>query len=587
MHLDVYKNPDLFHFTKLACENNSLPWHELEFYNVLHSECDIAICTGGDEYCYPSQPPKLAYINRFFHHRNIPTMLWGCSIEPSLLKNQDIIDDLNRYNAITVRESISFNAMKSAGIKNIRFSADPAFLLPTATVKLPKRFLPHNTVGINCSPLIISCEKKEGIIIENYINLIKWILTNTDMNIALIPHVVWDNNDDRAPAAFLAKTFKYSRRICVIDDCNCMELKGYISQLRFLVCARTHASIAAYSNAIPTLVVGYSVKSRGIAKDLFGSYENYILSAQNILHSDDLTKKFIELYKNEAYIKDTLQRVLPDYINTINVSTNLVDTLKGSNVHAPTILKITDKKKCCGCHACYNICPTHAIQMQDDEEGFLYPKINNNLCIKCGRCFNVCPITHYFPPKKTMPKAYAAYSNSSSNRKNSSSGGIFYHLAESIIREGGTVFGAQFTSKHKVIHTHISTLEDIPKLQASKYVQSDIQTSYRETELLLKKGQLVLFTGTPCQIYGLKSYLNKDYSNLYTQDFICHGVPSPLFFKHYLDMINTQKFNSPMQKINFRDKATGWYNYSFTVSNNMESFTNCYRDDLYMNGARI
>lgn len=581
MHIDLFKNPDLFHCTKLSCENNSRSWHDLEFYNVIHSDCDVAVCTGGDEYCYPSQPPKLAYINQFFQNRHIPTMLWGCSIEPSLLQNKDIISDLKSYNAITSRESISYHALKEAGIDNVEFSADPAFLLPSAPVKLPKRFLPHNTIGINCSPLVISRESEDGIILKNYIHLINWLLKNTKMNIALIPHVVWDDNDDRAPAAYLANVFRHSRRICMIDDCNCMELKGFISQLRFLICARTHASIAAYSNSIPTLVVGYSVKSRGIAQDLFGSYDNYVLASSEISQEDDLLNKFIWIYENEYKIKDILNTVLPKYLETIKVSTDLVNSLKSKSLHQPSVLNITDKKSCCGCHACHNICPVQAIQMESDEEGFLYPKINADICISCGKCADVCPITSYFPPADTMPKAYAAYSRDDTVRTNSSSGGIFYHLAEAVIKQNGYVFGAQFSSNYEVVHDSIHTINDICKLQTSKYVQSKIQTSYADAEALLKKDVPVLFTGTPCQIYGLKKYLNKDYPSLYTQDFICHGVPSPLFLQYYMKTVNL-KFDSPAEQINFHDKITGWYNFSFSASNSKEVFTNYYEDDLYM-----
>lgn len=190
-------------------------------------------------------------------------------------------EDIASYDLIIARESISFNLLKKYN-SNTYLIPDPAFQLERKEPDLPDLFKENNTVGINISPLIMKCETIRGITKTNYEELIEYIIKNTDMNIALIPHVVEKNNDDREVLKLLFKKYKKTKRICMIEDCNCMELKGYIEKCRFFIGARTHATIAAYSSCVPTLVVGYSVKAKGIAKDIFGEYENYVLSVQGL-----------------------------------------------------------------------------------------------------------------------------------------------------------------------------------------------------------------------------------------------------------------------------------------------------------------
>ena len=165
--------------------------------------------------------------------------------------------------------------------------------------------------------MIISYEKNKGMTLENYVNLMRYIIDNTNMNIALIPHVVWDDNDDRIPLQMLYDRFKETSRIVMIEDCNAEELKGYIARCRFMVVARTHASIAAYSTCVPTLVVGYSVKAKGIAKDIFGTYENYVISVQSLSNKEDLTKSFCWLKENEQKLKCHLTGFMPEYCQQV------------------------------------------------------------------------------------------------------------------------------------------------------------------------------------------------------------------------------------------------------------------------------
>lgn len=162
--------------------------------------------------------------------------------------------------------------------------------------------------------MVMNNETIVGITIENYIELIKYILENTDMNIALIPHVIWeDNNDDRKPSKFLYDKFKDTNRVVLIEDDNCEVLKGYISRCRFFIGARTHSTIAAYSTCVPTLVIGYSIKAKGIAKDIFGTYKNYVLPVQSLSNKDDLINAFEWMKDNENGIRNNLNKFIPGY----------------------------------------------------------------------------------------------------------------------------------------------------------------------------------------------------------------------------------------------------------------------------------
>lgn len=239
--------------------------------------------------------------------------------------------------------------------------------------------------------------------------------------------------------------------------------------------------------------------------------------------------------------------------------------------------------RCTGCHACASICPKKCIQMIRDSEGFLYPSINESECIECGLCSSVCSVNNSEPLLDEIDtKAYAAKNLDNSVRKNSSSGGVFTALAEYILENGGVVFGAAFNDKLEVVHISIDKKEDLWKLRGSKYVQSKIGESYIYAQELLKHGRLVLFTGTPCQIIGLKKYLTKDYPNLYTQDVVCHGVPSPQTWRMYIEELE-KKYKSSVSCVNFRNKATGWKNYSISLAfSNGEIHTEQFKHNHYM-----
>ena len=306
-------------------ERFSLPYFEALFRRrVLHQpdanlevflketfRNNIAFSIGGDNYCYPWSASQAIDLNKKIRKYAKATVLWGCSIDPEAI-TPEMREDLVGYDLITARESLTYELLKPIN-PNTVLVADSAFLLEKKELPLPENFIEGNTVGINVSPLIMQYGTEENCILANYEGLIRYILEETDMNVCLIPHVVWEYNDDRLPLRYLFDKFRDSGRVCMIEDGNCTELKGYIARCRFFVGARTHATIAAYSSGVPTLVVGYSVKSRGIAKDLFGTEENYVLPVQGLETERDLVRTFNWLQQNEEYIQRTLKQKLPEY----------------------------------------------------------------------------------------------------------------------------------------------------------------------------------------------------------------------------------------------------------------------------------
>ena len=225
-------------------------------------------------------------------------------------------------------------------------------------------------------------------------------------------------------------------------------------------------------------------------------------------------------------------------------------------------ISLCDKLSCSGCHSCYNVCPTNSISMVADKDGFLYPEIDKDSCIKCGKCEKACPVLSKYP-KTDIGKAYACINNNEDIRLDSSSGGVFTLLAQKIINDGGIVFGAAFDENLSVRHIAVDNVSDLKKLRGSKYVQSVIGDAYKQCKAFLDGGKTVLFTGTPCQIGGLVSYLGRDYDNLITQDIICHGVPSDKLWHDYLDSLEKKIANDG--NVNFRNKQNGWKNYSLYI----------------------
>lgn len=220
-----------------------------------------------------------------------------------------------------------------------------------------------------------------------------------------------------------------------------------------------------------------------------------------------------------------------------------------------------DKKYCTGCEACVNICPKNCINMRSDIEGFNYPIVDKSKCIYCNKCINSCPILCKNKIKNDA-SAYACFNKEDAIRKESTSGGIFTLISSHIIKNNGIVFGARFNNSFNVEHSYVEKIEELKLFRGSKYVQSKIGNSFIDIKSFLEKGKNVLFSGTPCQVAGLKTFLKKDYENLICIDIVCHGVPSPLVWNKYKNEISKGK---TISNISFRDKTYGWRDYCFKM----------------------
>lgn len=274
------------------------------------------------------------------------------------------------------------------------------------------------------------------------------------------------------------------------------------------------------------------------------------------------------------------------------------------------MIDIKEKKDCCGCNACVQICPKQCISMYADNEEFSYPHVDSAICIDCGLCEKVCPVINQNEPIEPLA-VYAAKNNNDAIRLKSSSGGIFTLLAEKVIEDGGVIFGAKFNKNWDVVHDYTETIEGLEPFRGSKYVQSIIGDNFIKAKQFLADGRKVLFSGTPCQIAGLKKFLRKDYENLLTVGVVCHGVPSPMVWRDYLDYKRTKcaagknAVSSSLNElpvitgISFRDKTHGWKKYGFKIcyaaskaaENSVSKFANIAKceitpfcEDIFMKG---
>ena len=290
----------------------------------------------------------------------------------------------------------------------------------------------------------------------------------------------------------------------------------------------------------------------------------------NILELTKLTNRILQDYNDFSLLnkkidfKDVNKILEEERKKSIN---KLENALKKFDKCAISNVGDMKKNMCCGCRACEQICPKKAIFIVENKEGFLEPKIDMNKCIKCGLCVKKCPQINEIQKEDKVEKVYAA--KNIKEQLTSSSGGIFSTIANKILKEDGIVFGAAYNDNNEVQHISISDVEDLQKLKGSKYVQSDTKNTFLEVKKYLECGKKVLYVGTPCQIAGLKSFLNKQYNNLLTVDFVCHGVPSPKLFKRYLEWVGKGK---KITDFRFRSKLKkGWgLCYSYLIGKKLK-----------------
>ena len=255
------------------------------------------------------------------------------------------------------------------------------------------------------------------------------------------------------------------------------------------------------------------------------------------------------------------------------------------------MIHIKKKQDCCGCAACVQVCPKQCIEMRADNEGFFYPKVCTVNCTNCDLCEKVCPVIN--KNESRVPVNTVAAINTDENvRMKSSSGGVFSLLAKIVIEQDGVVFGVRFDNEWNVIHDYIDKEEDLDHFCGSKYVQSHIGNAFSQVRSYLQAGRMVLFSGTPCQVAGLYKYLRKDYGNLVTVDFVCHGVPSQKVWQSYLNCELKMKqgqtgegeFKS-FKKISFRNKTNGWKKYNIElIFSDSQRYMQYFAENPYMIG---
>lgn len=510
-------------------------------------DADICIHIGGDNYCYGVNE-WMYTINRKAKELNKKTVLWGASLYDEIT-DVDLINDLQKYDFLMIREKISYNAIKKyIDEDRLMLVPDPAFSLVPKKVKLNSWYKGRKVLGLNLSPLTVKTKENERAVNT----FIDYILNTTDYSIALLPHVTVEEVSDLSVLKKIKEEYKDEDRIFLDDEeYDCQEIKYIISKCDLVIAARTHASIAAYSTGVPTLVIGYSVKSRGIAEDLFGNYQDYVLPTEELV-GDQLINKFKYIDENKEKIKEILKEkmkiVKKEAKNLYNQMIERLDYLDKKYV--------CSKNKCTGCSACLNICPVNAIKFVENKEGFLYPEIDLDKCIHCDKCRNTCIALHPKITSSKIEECHAIKAISDEVRKISSSGGVFHYLATKILEEKGVVYGAELKN-FKVEHIRITDTKDLIKIKGSKYAQSNLKNVFQQVQKDLKDNKKVLFSGTPCQIQGLKKYLNQDYEKLYTVSVICHGVINDKLMKKRILEFEKQ-YDTKMKSLKYRSKINGW-----------------------------
>ena len=276
----------------------------------------VAISIGGDNYCYAGIIGSISDKLQAFSAKGIPFVLWGCSVSDQYL-NEAVVDDLKKYSLITAREALTIENLRKVGITDTVVScSDPAFTLQRQNTDWNSSvFQNHEVIGINISSFMEVYNSFPDATIRNFKVLIEYLLKHTENYIALIPHVMQEGNDDRIPQKLLADELNSDRILTLDENLNCMQLKDIIAKCKQFIGCRTHSTIAAYSTCVPTLVVGYSVKARGIAKDIFGDYNDLLVDVREFKTDHDLLDMYLRFSERENELRTRLQTVMPEYIN--------------------------------------------------------------------------------------------------------------------------------------------------------------------------------------------------------------------------------------------------------------------------------
>lgn len=527
-----------------------------------YSERYDAVVCGSDQIWLPSHI-RNGYYSLSFVPQGAKRIAYAPSIGVSKLEKSDVKkyrDFLEKMDCLSCRELSGCEIIEKASGKKAQLVLDPTLLAP----KSEWEKLAGNTPVLD----------------ENYIfcyflgsnpqhrQKVKELATLTGYKIVALPHIEGYVEADTSYADY------------ALSDIGPDKFINLIKNAKYVCTDSFHGSVF----------------STIFEKDFF-VFERFAKGAKNStntrLHSllDILDLKSRQIKDDDINTLDWSEKI-KDKIDYNGVSTNAqkhrnssLDYIKNAladiKPDKQTHIELADKKDCCGCSACADACPKGCITMVADSEGFVYPQIDKSKCVDCSACITACPIKKFRKPNNES-NAFACINKDEEIRRKSTSGGVFTPLAQEIVESGGVVIGASFDKDFQVVHTCVENADELYKFRSSKYVQSNTTGIYRKTKDLLLQGREVLFSGTPCQVYALKTYLKKDYNNLVTVDLFCHGVPSPKVWNKYLDFANPQ--NKKIESISFRDKRISWENYSLTINYGDSETSKFWKDDAYARG---
>lgn len=541
--------------------NTTRPFRNLDELGRYSKRYDAVIC-GSDQIWLPSHI-KNGYYNLSFVPDGVKRIAYAPSLGISSLEQKDrkmYADFLGRFDALSCRENSGCEIINSISEKRAVVVLDPTLMVERdewERLSGNKRIIDEKYIF--CYFLGSNPQHRQKA---------KELADRLGLKIVALPHIT----------QYVASDESYAD--LALCNINPYEFINLIKNAEYICTDSFHGSV--FSTIFQK---NYFVFER-FGKDEKGSTNTRLIS---LLENLGLSDRLIE---NEQLASDRIYEVLNGHIDYNAVSDKLnvlkkhsmqyiTDSLSGIKAHKQTHIEIIDKHDCCGCSACADACPKRCIEMTPDSEGFVYPKVNTDNCISCGACLSVCPVKQYRKGNGSFT-AFAAYSKDEKIRRESTSGGVFTHIAEKIIENGGAVIGAAFDENFGVRHIVIDSKSELYRFRSSKYVQSDTLGIYRKTLELLNLGKTVLFSGTPCQIRALRAFLKTAYDNLICVDLFCHGVPSPKTWNRYLETANPDK--RKIENISFRDKRISWEKYSLTLSFDDGEKSDFWKDNPYSRG---